>query len=315
MKEERRRQVLRDIFGEEYEVHAGQFRINCFYPSCGDTTGNLEVNLAKGIFHCWRCDVSGTIRQLFKDYTGRAIDTDEYISAEELTKFRLELEEDEVKEEKKEKSHVNLPKEFVPLWEDRELSFVGKRALKYVLGRMDKEDIEKHRIGYCGLGYYKWRIIVPAIEDGEIKYFAARLFSGQGERYRNPQKEDCGVGAAEVVFNIDSARELKRAVICEGVFDAIKVGADGVAIFGKHISDHQVDKLFPLERVYIMLDQDAKKDSLKIAKPFWAKGKNVFIVSPPSGDPSDWPRPEIRKWIDTAKPFSFEDELRIGFGV
>lgn len=309
---DRRRQVLRDIFGEEYEVRTGQFRINCFYPSCGDTTGNLEVNLEKGIFHCWRCGYSGNIRQLFKDYTGKAIDTDEYVSAEELTKFRFEPEEEEFKQEK---GHVILPKEFVPLWGDRELSFVGKRALNYVLGRMNKEDIEKHRIGYCGLGYYKWRIIIPAIEDGEILYFAARLFLGQGERYRNPKKEDCGVGANEIVFNIDSAREQNRAVICEGVFDAIKVGDDGVALFGKHISNHQVNKLLGIKNIYIMLDQDALLDSLDIVHRFLEKGKkNVYLVSPPHGDPSDWPRAEIRKWITAAKRFSFEDELRIRLG-
>lgn len=312
MHEDRRRQVLASIFGEEYEVRSGQFRINCFNPTCGDTTGNLEVNLEKGIFHCWRCGYSGNIRQLLKDYIGKAVDIDEYVTAEELSKFQLGFDEEEIK---KEKGHTKLPHEFVPLWGDRELSFVGHRALNYVLGRMSKEDIEKHRIGYCGLGYYKWRIIVPAIEDGEIKYFAARLFLGQGERYRNPKKEDCGVGANEVVFNIDSAREQNQAVICEGVFDAIKVGADGVALFGKHISDHQVFKLLGIENIYIMLDQDALLDSLDIANRFLGKGKkNVYLVSPPHGDPSDWPRAEIRKWITAAKIFTFEDELRIRFG-
>lgn len=312
MHEDRRRQVLASIFGEEYEVRAGQFRINCFNPTCADTTGNLEVNLEKGIFHCWRCDYSGNIRQLLKDYTGKAVNIDEYVSAEELTKFRFEPEEEEVKQEK---GHVILPKEFVPLWGERELSFVGKRALKYVLGRMDKEDIEKYKIGYCGLGYYKWRIIIPVIENGEILYFAARLFLGQGERYRNPKKEECGVGANEVVFNIDSARSLNRAILVEGCFDAIRVGSEGVALFGKRISDHQVFKLLGIENIYIMLDQDALLDSLDIAHRFLEKGKkNVYLVSPSHGDPSDWPRAEIRRWITAAKRFSFEDELRIRFG-
>jgi DNA primase len=175
---------------------------------------------------------------------------------------------------------------------------------------MSKEDIEKHRIGYCGLGYYKWRIIIPAIEDGEIRYFSARLFLGQGERYRNPKKEECGVGANEVVFNIDSARSLNRAILVEGCFDAIRVGSDGVALFGKHVSDHQVLKLLNIENIYVMLDQDALIDSLDIVHRFLEKGKkNVYLVSPPHGDPSDWPRAEIRKWITAAKRFTFEDEF------
>jgi hypothetical protein len=308
---DRRRQVLASIFGEEYEVRAGQFKVNCFRPGCGDTTGNLEVNLEKGIFHCWKCNYSGNIRQLLKDYIGKAVEIDEYVSAEELSKMQTGFDEEEIKQEK---GHVNLPKEFVPLWGDRELSFVGHRALKYVLGRMDKEDIEKHRIGYCGLGYYKWRIIIPVIENGEILYFAARVFLGQGERYRNPKKEDCGVGSEEVIFNIDSVRELKRCVINEGVFDAIKVGADGVALFGKHISDKQVNKLLFVDHIYVMLDQDAIKDSLLIAYTFLKNGRNendIYLVSPPSGDPSDWPRGEIRKWIAKARHFGWQDSLMI----
>lgn len=308
---DRRRKVLGDIFGEEYEVRSGQFRINCFNPRCGDTTGNLEVNLHKGIFHCWKCNYSGHIRQLLKDYVGKAVEIDEYVTAEELTRMQTGFDEEEVKEEK---GHINLPKEFVPLWGDRELSFVGHRALNYVLGRMNREDIEKHRIGYCGLGYYKWRIIVPAIEDGEILYFAARLFLGQGERYRNPQKEDCGVGSEEVVFNIDSIKKLEQVVVNEGVFDAIKVGDDGGALFGKHISDKQVDKLIDTKRIYVMLDEDALSDSLRIAYAFIKKGKqdeNVFLVSPPHGDPSDYPRPEIRTWISQARHWGFQDWLRI----
>ena len=34
-------------------------------------------------------------------------------------------------------------------------------------------------------------------------------------------------------------------------------------------------------------------------------------MSPPRGDPSDWPRAEIRKWIGAAERFTFEDELRL----
>ena len=55
MNPDRLHSLLVDIFGAEYEVRQGQFKINCINPNCDDETGNLEISLEKKIFHCWKC--------------------------------------------------------------------------------------------------------------------------------------------------------------------------------------------------------------------------------------------------------------------
>jgi DNA primase len=299
-------QILEDQFSD-YEVRRGEFKINCF--ACDDYTKNLEISLEKGIFHCWKCNYSGNIYKLFRDLGGGIPEMEEYVSAEDLRNLPMDF----GREVKKERKFSGLPKEFRPLWGEEKLSMVGQKALQYVKTRVSEEDIERYKIGYCGLGRYKWRIIVPVFEDSEIVYFIARsMYKNLFPSYQNPGVEECGVGKDSVVFNIDRARELGRAVICEGVFDAIRVGEDGVALFGSSISDDQFFKLLEIPKLCILLDQDATyKSALKIEEKFSSYGKVVSLTSPPTGDPADWPREEIRNWIYNAKPLTTQDRAFI----
>jgi len=300
-------QILLDIFGQEYEVRNGQFRMNCINPDCDDTTGNLEINLEKGVFHCWKCHYGKgkKIRHLLKDFLGWVPDVDEYVSPSDLQHLGEELFEEE---EKKVSEFKGLPKEYVFLGGVSDLSHVGRKALKYALSRVSEEDIIRHRVGYCGLGTYKWRLIIPSFENGKATYFVARAFmAGIEPPYKNPGGEECGIGKSEIVFNIDGAREEGIAVICEGVFDAIRVGKAGVAIFGTSISEVQLQKLLLLSKpmkYYVMLDQDAIKSAVKIASLLKAYQTQVSLIIPPKGDPGDWPREDIWSWIKNARPFT-----------
>jgi hypothetical protein len=299
-------QILLDIFGQEYEVRNGQFRINCINPDCDDTGGNLEINLEKGLFHCWKCHYGKgkKIRHLLKDFLGWSPNVDEYVSPSDLQNLGEELFSEE---EKKVTEFKGLPKEYVFLG-GSDLSYVGKKALKYALSRVSQDDIIKYHVGYCGLGIYKWRLIIPAFEDGKATYFVSRAFmAGVEPPYRNPDEEECGIGKSEVVFNIDGAREQGMAVVCEGVFDAMRVGKAGVAIFGTSISDTQVLKLLspPLIKEFcVMLDQDAIKSAVKIAGLLKSYRPSVKLVIPPSGDPGSWPSEDIWSWINNAQPYS-----------
>src|SRR4030043_639534 len=210
-------EMLCEMF-DDYNISGGQFKINCLKQECSDTTKNLEISLEKGVFHCWKCGFSGNIRDFFKFCLGHVPKIDEYISVEDLKNF------DRIEEESSENPKFKgLPNEFVPLWEpDRKLSTIGQKALQYALSRMSLEDIVSYKIGYCGLGKYKWRLVVPFFEKGEVVYFVARQIYDSPKPYDNPNKgEFGGIGADDVVFNIDGARKLGCAIVCEGVFDAI----------------------------------------------------------------------------------------------
>lgn len=310
--------VLVDTFGEQYEMRRGQFRIDCINPGCDDDNGNLEISLEKDMFHCWKCDYSGRIRKLLRDYLGKAPKLEEYVSPEDLRRFDISFKEEE--EVEKVKSEFHLPKEFVP-FDGRALGFIGQKAYQYALSRMSEEDIKLHQVGYCGLGKYRWRIIVPVLQGGKAVYFVGRAFMGNKELpYLNPEKEECGTGKEEIVFNIERARETKMAVMTEGVFDAIRVGESGVAIFGTSPSEKQIDQLTQVEKVYIMLDADAVDKAILIGEVLrekvraYTKRGNlrvVYLIELQSGDPSDYSRDQISEMISQAMPFSLSNSLRL----
>lgn len=303
--------VLCNIFGEEYESRRGQFRINCINPNCADGRdggegGNLEISLEKGIFHCWKCGYKGVVRQLLKDYLGWSPNVDEYVSTSDLRRVHSQNPEEERIELAK--KFTGLPKDYVFLGSEL-TSFMGKKALQYVLTRISMNDIEKHRIGYCGLGKYRWRIVVPVFEGEQITYFVTRAFiAGVLPVYNYPDKEECGIGREGIVFNIDGAHKERMAVITEGVFDAMRVGRAGVAILGTELSQEQLLKLEGLERYYVLLDEDAVEQAIKIAHRLQCYKKDVRVVVPPKGDPSDYPRQEIYEWISSSVPFDYIQE-------
>jgi DNA primase len=308
------RKILADIFGENFPINSEQFRINCINPECNDTKGNLEINMARGIFHCWICNYSGNLRDLLKDYLGYVPKIEKYQSPEDLQQtYDIDsfLKKTETIVKEKIVDYSILPKEYIYLGQNSDtLSMLGRKALKYVLNRMTINDIIHHKVGYCGIGKFKWRIIVPFVEDDRVVYFIARDFMGGAYRkYDNPKRDEIGIGKEEVVFNINGARMVKQAVICEGVFDAIRVGIDGVAILGVSISDSQTAKLLSMKKVYVMLDADAPNEAMKLAKKFQKIGKQVYLIKLAKGDPDDYTRDEIRHLILESKPFNELDGI------
>ena len=293
-------EMLIDIFGEDHEVSRGQFKINCFL--CEDTTKNLEINLEKGIFHCWRCDYSGPIFQLLKDYLGYAPKIEEYIKAEDLRTFQIDFSKKVINQP----MFKGLPAEFCPLWENRTLSLIGQKAKKYALTRMKEDDIERYKVGYCGLGDHRWRIIIPVFEGNQIVYWVARSIYKTEKPYIYPE-----VAREAVIFNIDRARKLGQAVITEGALDAIRVGEDGVAIFGTTLLEPQFFKLIDIPNIIVMLDEDANDKAVKIAQKFKRYNRVIKLVFLPKGDPSDYSREELRKRIGEALLFNIRLEYQI----
>ena len=117
-------------------------------------------------------------------------------------------------------------------------------------------------------------VIVPVIVNGELRGVQARcpdkfLKEGGIKYWNHPSMRK-----ASVVYNIDSARELGLAVVCEGVFDVFKVGKPGVCIFGHTPSSMQLTYLTGVDKGLIWLpDTDPHKDfdTVKDAQQLVAK--------------------------------------------
>jgi hypothetical protein len=100
-------------------------------------------------------------------------------------------------------------------------------------------------------------------------------------------------------------------VITEGALDAIRVGEDGVAIFGTTLLEPQFSKLIDIPNIIVMLDEDANDKAVKIAQKFKRYNRVIKLVFLPEGDPSDYSREELRERIGEALLFNIRLEYQI----
>jgi DNA primase len=164
-------------------------------------------------------------------------------------------------------------------------------AFRYLVRRgVSPEQIALYRLGYANSGKYCGYVIVPIVRRREVIYFVARSFlGGNGARkYLNPSRDEVGgIGKSELLFNYDRVSYAPILTITEGVFDAIAVGTNAVALLGKTISDVQLALLENLRvrRIRVMLDEDARAECYTMVDQLNDAG---FDATPAlvDGDPS-----------------------------
>jgi hypothetical protein len=150
-------------------------------------------------------------------------------------------------------------------------------------------------------------IIIPIYQRGELASWQARFIGEDSKerlglpKYYNP----AGARKSWQVYNMDRARMYDTVVLTEGVFDVYKVGAQGVALFGKVPSGTQLRILAALwgrGRVIILPDRN-DPDSLVKAnenKEAWLERKlfrEVHVVQLDADDPGSCDRREIWRAI------------------
>ena len=271
--------LVNTVLGTGKRTARGNQSYHC--PFCNHHKPKLEVNFTenkKGYnpWHCWVCGKKGkTIKGLFKSLK---VSSEKFIELSKLVKTGSEVEEVIVQ------THVELPKEFKPIIGDLDLT--SKKAYNYLRKRnITKDDILKYNLGYCDFGRYANMIIIPSYDkDGTLNYFTARSFEKDPFiKYRNP---DCSrdIIPFELFINWDS-----RLILCEGPFDAMAIKRNAIPLLGKNIQSNLLKKIVQstVEKIYIALDTDAMKQSLKHCEYLLNQGKEVYLVELEGKDPSD----------------------------
>lgn len=147
--------------------------------------------------------------------------------------------------------------------------------------------------------YIYWN--TRAIGESYVKSFNA---PGQDDQY---SKRTC-------IFNLNQAVNTDCIVINEGVPDALTVGESGVATFGKQLTKEQVelivDHLKSNQRVYILLDNDAKDQIVKLARALYTKHKETYIVlNPSSQDANDMGHDKVWELIKNSSVQATDEGL------
>lgn len=247
-----------------------------FYcPVCKHRKRKLCVNINSGRWHCWICEGSLNV----KGKTLRTLFTKFNAAQSQFSELR-DLTNDTVYIPKTETQKITqLPKDFIPLRE-KSTSIFYRHAYNYIIKtrKLSFDDILKYNIGYCEDGKYQNRVILPSYDkDGKLNYFTARSFQpGNPMPYLNPPFSKDIIGFE---FFINWKLPI---VICESVFDAMAIKRNVIPLFGKTISNILYDRIIlNNSKLIIYLDEDAKKNSIKIAQKFFGKIDSIFIAIPP----------------------------------
>ena len=293
--------LLEKVLNKGYQMKNGEIAFHC--PFCNHHKKKLQVNLETQKWHCWVCNKGGykvgillrkinAPREIIKEVLKHL---DEYVSyskdKEEVTKYE-----------------VSLPKHYKPLW-IKTNDPLYRNAIVYLKRRgIGVIEILRYSIGYCNGGRYSNRIIVPSYDtDGKLNYFLARdMFPDSKFKYKNPPMSKDTV-CFELFVNWN-----EPVILCEGVFDAISVRKNVIPLLGKFPSKTLVKRLIEkkVKTVYVALDEDAKKDAVKLSKFLMDYGITTYLLEMNGKDPSELGFKEFWNIIKQSKQSKFSDLIK-----
>lgn len=275
-----------------------QIQVNC--PRCQEREGlyypdgklNLEINTAKRVFRCWKCDepkFSGSLGKLIRLY-GSKVDYELYKSHASIFQdftYDGNVEEEEIK--------VVLPEEMISFANMDANNTDHFEAYNYLVNdrMIPRETILKYRLGFCLEGKYANRIIIPSFDEfGDVNYFVARAYlKGMKPPYMNPKVDKMKIIFNEGLINWDST-----IYLVEGAFEFLSFPVNIVPLLGKDISIPLFYKLKDKKpNIVILLDPDAHKTAIelffKLQSIYVGFEERVKIVKLPTMEDLD----ELRK--------------------
>lgn len=250
-----------------------QFEFNCKSKTCSSDVNkyNLNFNLPRNIFNCFKCHYSGFITKLIRNYG-----TPDDIKRIEIL-FPLSKHHEEVKEYTLDENVIcELPEGYLPLTNEYNTKYYY-RAINYLKSRkIDMDMIKKYEIGYTETGPRKWRIIIPSRNiAGNINYYEARsYFTHSKMPYFKPDKPN----KQDIIFNAKNINFDLPVYLVEGVFDMMPL-ANALPMLGKNLSPLIIHKFLQHKtKVILCLDEDAMEDTIKLYEQLTALGLDVYFV-------------------------------------
>jgi DNA primase len=269
--------LLQKVLGEGKIVSKDEAMFMC--PFSHHRKPKLAVNLTTQYWQSW-IDTNAKGRSIFSLFKRLQVPSNYFAELSKIVKLPKNTTLSDT-----EKQYVSLPYEFKRLTETHK-DFSYTKAMNYLKNRgIELYDIERYDIGYCSDGDYAGRIIVPSLdENNKLNYFIARDFTGTAYlKYKNPP-----VSKDVVVFEsqIDYSEPL---VLCEGVFDAIAIRRNAVALLGKNIPSKLKMKMIEnkVSEVYVVLDEDAVKNAISITETLLSEDIKVRFVKMGDKDAAD----------------------------
>jgi hypothetical protein len=286
--------ILKRAFGYIRDKKTSdQVQVNC--PHCAklynnyepDNKFNLEINLTKKVYKCWKCEISGPIPKLLKYYAKKDIYelyNDNFDNVDFLESYKND--DDEVYRE------VILPKEFIPFSRVETAIPMHNRAYNYIKKQRNISDkiLKELNIGFCTEGYYENRIIIPSYDiNGKLNYYITRTFVNDKVTYLKPKITQ------DFIFNENRIDWSSTLYVVEGGFDYLSLPFNTLCLLGKEFIPYVFKKVIKYKSPLIfILDEDAIKQTIKYINIFTNMSLDyIKFVELPKGYDIDQLRKEI----------------------
>lgn len=307
--------ILAVFLGEAkngFDENSYQYQFPC--PKCVERDGwmearkyNLECNLQKQVFRCWKCDsmdehMSGTIVKLIRMYGNEKLlqeykDIIRAIRDSELYKLNFSSNDFNIDTSIIEKEDLKFPPSFRPFKEGK---YYNKGAMRYLNERgIGWDIINRYNIGFTEKEEDKewkkssYRIIIPSYNEyDELNYWVGRDYLPKKEGFTRVKYDNPDAKKKEIIFNENKVQWDADITLVEGPFDHIVV-PNSVPLLGKALNKEY--KLYwdlitkANANVNIMLDADAfhtVKEIYKFLNHGRLYGKVRYIPIEGDEDPS-----------------------------
>lgn len=298
---------LQEYFMERWgmwEYTRGWLKGDC--PLCGKDK-KLGVQIEENKAHCFSCDFRMTTFRFIMEIENLNQYNEVYNL---LKKYNGTTSIYSVSNEpEREAKHLQLPPEFklIGLYTSQTARLVEKNLKKR---GFSIPYLMRKGVGYCATGKYAGRIIIPYYENGQLRYFNARKFIDIGEKFKNPTKDECGVGKAEVIYNIDALDLYERIWLFESTTNALTIGDSAIGTGGKSLSPWQKNKILqsPVKDVLVGLDDDAYIEALKLGLELCNFKRVKVLKFPPKKDANVLGKKKTKE-LAKATPFLSYNEL------
>lgn len=279
--------------------HKKSGEISYYCPFCNHHKRKLQVNINTQKWHCWTCDSKGqTITSLLRKSNAP---NQSYQKIKEIygdnnfsnkNNFSREL--------------VGLPEHYKPLYIPQSTPDY-KNALHYAMQvrGLTPMDILRYEVGYCEQGPYAGMLIIPSYNDHNmINYYVGRSFYDNATiKHKNPPV------TKDIIGFHNQINWKEPIIIVEGAFDAIATKRNAIPLFGKIILSTLRNKILTekVQKLYLSLDTDAFKSSVKEIEYFMNNGIEVYLVNLPGKDPSEAGYASMIEAMSRAKKVDFFD--------
>lgn len=248
---------------------------------CGNPKWNLELNVKRGVFHCWACNSSGTLQGFLKRHLDFVTEIAVNLEDGSWTDDIVAVDPDSIEK---------LPVLEVPTARQ----YLEKRGVPL-------SACIRHKISVCVDKRSKLygRILLPVRE-----YWAQTFYGYLGRAYLGEVPKYLASFPGKVVsgFRVFSPVH----VVVEGLFDGLSVhsaGYNAAVLLG--VTDQSIDywamRVKPKDAIVILLDGDAKERSEELFWKIKQQHENVVQFNLPGNmDPAQVDPGVMTRLIHTA---------------